>query len=462
MAHIDIISRASKKVLSAVEGVRADITHLSPNGDAVVVKLNIGNDTIVDIKQEGSQLLVVLSNGEVIIIDGYFSQMCESESTRGRGEAAGDNTNHLAVEDAVGNLYFISTVSKNQCLAEVQYYSIESIDPLLSQTEVDVAGWKPWFGYGSVITAAVIGLSQGDNGKSSPPSAPAPTIRIDSPVFRDKNGNDVTKGTDIANGKIAASVHIFGHVDNIADGTKIRVTISPKDLARLGLDSKASTVVCETVVQNGKWELHLDINGKEIDVGMFRQGLDTMQIVAMALNDNGKVLAEHKKSAGLITRLPANGLDVPDYEMTVPANPHDPLNGKGTPGHKITVTFPDGNTATATVDKNGNWSVENPGNLPNGSHVVVNQTNPSGEIGQINGQDPIVGKGDAGNIIIVKMPDGSTSSVVVDKNGNWRIPNPGNFKDGDKISIIAEDDYGNSTTKEAKVPDATAPDVPHV
>ncbi|WP_037588040.1 Ig-like domain-containing protein, partial [Stenoxybacter acetivorans] len=388
-----------------------------------------------------------------------------------------DTGNQLVLENDTGNLIWARTTVEDNCLNSVEYFSIDNITPLLTEGSIDVDhavawwGWKPILGYGAVITAAIIGLSQWDDEDAPPPPPPAPEplLYLDSPIFKDADGTDVTKGTDVANSKIATHASIFGRAENIADGTKIKITI--KNDASAALAAGVDEVVVFTTVVNGKWAVH------NVDISALKQGEHSLLVVVAALDANGNEIAHIEHDAGLITQAPANGIDVPDYQLAAPVNPHDPLTGTGKPGNLITITFPDGSTATTTVGKDGRWEIANPG--LDGSHtnaepghggkdligdqVTVSQTDPGGAaIPQINGQDPITGTGAPGNDIIIYFPNGSTTTAIVDKDGNWSAPNPGDFKDGDKLAVVEEDPYGNATVKQVTVPDATAPDTPVV
>ncbi|MFC1391358.1 Ig-like domain-containing protein [Acinetobacter pittii] len=43
--------------------------------------------------------------------------------------------------------------------------------------------------------------------------------------------------------------------------------------------------------------------------------------------------------------------------------PTDPVSGTAEAGSTVTVTYPDGTTATVVAGTDGSWSVPNPGNL---------------------------------------------------------------------------------------------------
>ncbi|MCO9111101.1 hypothetical protein KNR05_19570, partial [Acinetobacter baumannii] len=73
----------------------------------------------------------------------------------------------------------------------------------------------------------------------------------------------------------------------------------------------------------------------------------------------------------------------------------DPVSGQAEPGSTVTVTYPDGTTATVVAGTDGSWSVPN---------------------------------------VTVTYPDGTTATVVAGTDGSWSVPNPGNLVDGDTVT----------------------------
>ncbi|WP_037588075.1 BapA/Bap/LapF family prefix-like domain-containing protein, partial [Stenoxybacter acetivorans] len=97
MVNIEVISRAGAKVVLQTKGTEVSL----PGTENVLVKLGIGANTVVEMKQEGDHLIVVLSNGEVITIDNYFAQVCEAdkpaEADTVSAHAAADTGNQLVL-----------------------------------------------------------------------------------------------------------------------------------------------------------------------------------------------------------------------------------------------------------------------------------------------------------------------------------------------------------------------------
>ncbi|WP_153887176.1 Ig-like domain-containing protein, partial [Acinetobacter baumannii] len=68
----------------------------------------------------------------------------------------------------------------------------------------------------------------------------------------------------------------------------------------------------------------------------------------------------------------------PNAPVLNPINATDPVSGQAEPGSTVTVTYPDGTTATVVAGPDGSWSVPNPGNLVDGDTVTATATDPAG------------------------------------------------------------------------------------
>ncbi|MGQ0787761.1 BapA/Bap/LapF family large adhesin [Acinetobacter baumannii] len=66
-------------------------------------------------------------------------------------------------------------------------------------------------------------------------------------------------------------------------------------------------------------------------------------------------------------------------------------------------------------------------------------------IDPVNGTDPITGTAEPGSTVTVTYPDGTTATVVAGTDGSWSVPNPGNLVDGDTVTATATDPAGNTS-----------------
>ncbi|HHP0375986.1 Ig-like domain-containing protein, partial [Acinetobacter baumannii] len=67
----------------------------------------------------------------------------------------------------------------------------------------------------------------------------------------------------------------------------------------------------------------------------------------------------------------------PDAPVINPVNGTDLITGTAEPGSTVTVTYPNGDTATVVAGPDGSWSVPNPG-LNDGDEVEAIATDPAG------------------------------------------------------------------------------------
>ncbi|UXR68593.1 Ig-like domain-containing protein [Staphylococcus pasteuri] len=163
------------------------------------------------------------------------------------------------------------------------------------------------------------------------------------------------------------------------------------------------------------------------------------------------------------------------------------ITGKAEPGSTVTVTFPDGTTATGTTDADGNYVIDIPSNedLKGGETLPVTATDKDGNksdpattvvtdttaptvptVNPVTSDDTtITGKAEPGSTVTVTFPDGTTATGITDENGNYviNIPSREDLKGGETLPVTATDKDGNkSDPATTTVTDTTAPDAPTV
>ena len=163
------------------------------------------------------------------------------------------------------------------------------------------------------------------------------------------------------------------------------------------------------------------------------------------------------------------------------------VTGTGEAGSTITVNFPYGNTATGTVDNQGNYAIDIPTtvDLVGNEELVVTSTDDSGNVSpeakvtvkdatapvaptvnEVTSENTqVTGTGEAGSTITVKFPDGSTVTGEVDNQGNYAIDLPVDKKlNGNEELVVTSTDGAGTVSSETKVTvtDATAPAVPTI
>ncbi|MCE4966150.1 YSIRK-type signal peptide-containing protein [Staphylococcus chromogenes] len=180
----------------------------------------------------------------------------------------------------------------------------------------------------------------------------------------------------------------------------------------------------------------------------------------------------------------------PDAPVVTNPQPNDgTVTGTSNePGGTVTVTFPNGDTATGTVGDDGTWTVDVPptetleqgevitatitddnGNTSTpGSGTVTDTiapdapvvTNPQPNDGTVTGTS-----NEPGGTVTVTFPNGDVVTGTVGEDGTWTVdvPPTTTLTEGDIITATVEDDNGNvSTPGNGTVTDTIAPEAPVV
>ncbi|PNZ80735.1 Ig-like domain-containing protein, partial [Staphylococcus microti] len=297
----------------------------------------------------------------------------------------------------------------------------------------------------------------------------------------DAEGNykvDVPEGVDLKEGD---KVTVVAKDDNGNTSTptegKVTDTVAP-DAPTITNPQPGDKVITGTAEPNGTVDVTLP-NGDVIkDVPVDENGnwkVDVPEGVDLKEGDKVTVVA---KDGNGNTSTPTEGkvtdTVAPDAPTVNPVKPGDKVvTGKGEPGSTITVKFPDGKEGTATVDKDGNWTVKVPDGtvIKPGDELDVTATDEAGNksdvtkvkvpdtdkdtvapdqptVNPVNpGDKTVTGKGEPGSTITVKFPDGKEGTTTVDKDGNWtvKVPDGTVIKAGDKLIVTATDEAGNTS-----------------
>ena len=160
----------------------------------------------------------------------------------------------------------------------------------------------------------------------------------------------------------------------------------------------------------------------------------------------------------------------------VTANPDGTISisggsGAGEPGSVIVVTFPDGSSGTATVASDGSYgpvtsstpqttgtvsvvATDAAGNSSTSASVTYTDTTaplaPVTPVIVVNGDETLsisggAGAAEAGSVIHVSFPDGSTGSATVASDGSYGPVTSSTAQTSGSVSVIASDVQGNSS-----------------
>ncbi|MFG0636056.1 Ig-like domain-containing protein, partial [Acinetobacter soli] len=470
MPNIQIIAKESHAVLADITGNSAKLT------EASVVLVKVSADDVQEVTRDGTSAIIKLKNGEVIVIDDFFS-------------TEGPTDNSLVFQDDSNKLIWVQfTDAQGALLENVAYQPIDSIEPLLyghSET-------SPWAWAAVPVTAGGIlwwaHNRDNDNDNNNPPVVnPPATPTTPATVFDDKepitgnvsNGSSTNDASPLISGTGTAGTTITVYDGNTVLGTTTvgsdgKWSFTPTTPLTDGTHSITYTVKDAAGNESGK--------SPAIDFTVDTIAPDTPTTAPNATDDVAPVI-------GPITA----GSSTNDNTPT--------LTGTGTAGDIITVYDGATKLGTATVGSDGKWSFTPSPALADGSHSISYTAtdkagNESGKspaidftvdtiapdtpttapnatddvapvIGPItagsstNDNTPtLTGTGTAGDIITVY--DGATKlgTATVGSDGKWSFtPSPALADGSHSISYTATDKAGNESGKSPAI-DFTVDTIP--
>ncbi|RSC83121.1 type I secretion C-terminal target domain-containing protein [Acinetobacter haemolyticus] len=323
----------------------------------------------------------------------------------------------------------------------------------------------------------------------------------------------IVTADDIANGYIATTITTTGsgvinieatatNNDGVTDTSSLVITIAPQDLITeievVGDVDGNGFITADELDIDGNFTVHVGLGDGAYE-GLVVSVNGSDYVVTQADLDNGYIVATIAGVDSLVN-ITAEASDVwgdtdsanisitvdtvaPDAPVIDPVNGTDPITGTAEPGTTVTVTFPDGSTAEAVVDEDGNWSVPNPG-LEDGDEVTAVATDEAGNSSDpttaiVDGTAPVVtldevvtndntpaltGTVDDPEATVVVTIDGEDYEAVNNGDGTWTLADDvvAELADGDhEVTVTATDPAGNvgNTTGTITI-DTVAPDAP--
>jgi hypothetical protein len=185
----------------------------------------------------------------------------------------------------------------------------------------------------------------------------------------------------------------------------------------------------------------------------------------------------------------------PTLNVSGDGDGHITASGTAVAGDTVQVKWPDGSTASVVVGSGGSWSLTSTAAYPNGGGVnavdlskannmwgdaanaTYNGTGttppppaPAAPTLSVTGDDSshitASGTAVAGDSVVVKWPDGSTASVLVDSGGAWSLASTQTYPNGGSVSAVDVSKANNlqgdaaSATYNGDVPGPQAPAAP--
>nr|WP_151769085.1 BapA/Bap/LapF family large adhesin [Acinetobacter colistiniresistens] len=505
MSQIQIISKESHQTLVNITGKTATL----PSEPSVVLIKVSANDISV-VKRDGVNAVVVLKNGETIIIKDFFNngevadnslvlqgednQLVWAHFKDAESDADADadaDADSDSDDDHEGAVYLEETpaVVPAAAAAPVEAAAlqpIQAVDPLLYAGGAAASGFSPWLwalpvlAIGGIAAAASGGSDGGgrdNNTDTTPPN-------IDGVKF---NINAVTADNVLNAAESTGNVTLTGTLTGVpADAATTVVTVVVNGVSYTATVNAA----------NGTWSVSVPGSGLVADAD---KTIDANVKFTDAAGNSSTVTTTHTYTVDVTA---------PNAPVLNPINGVDPVTGTAEPGSTVKVTFPDGSTTTVTADPGtGVWTVPNPGNLPNGGTVTAIATDPAGNpslpgtgiidtvapdtssvgfainavtadnvlnAAESTGNVTLTGTltgvpADAAKTVVTVIVDGVSYTATVNAaNGTWSVSVPGSglVADADKTidaNVKFTDAAGNSstvTTTHTYTVDVTAPNAP--
>ncbi|BFM65989.1 hypothetical protein JUNP406_3006 [Acinetobacter baumannii] len=367
-----------------------------------------------------------------------------------------------------------------ELVSDVIYQPISSIEPLLYHD----AGVNPWLWAAIPLVAGGIIAAASNHDSNDDSSAPADTTppSTDGVTF---SVDPVTSDNVINASEASGNVTITGVLKNIpADAANTAVTVVINGVTYNATVDKAA----------GTWTVSVPGSGLVADAD---KTIDAKVTFTDAAGNSSSV--NDTQTYTLDTTAPS-------APVIDPVNGTDPITGTAEPGSTVTVTYPNGDTATVVAGPDGSWSVPNPG-LNDGDEVEAIATDPAGNpslpgtaivdavgpntdgvnftvdsvtadnvinASEASGNVTVTGvlknlPADAANTVVTVVINGQTYTATVDSTaGTWTVSVPGSglTADADKTidaKVTFTDAAGNSSSvndTQTYTIDTTAPDAP--
>ncbi|NKJ47744.1 hypothetical protein CIC12_13525, partial [Burkholderia sp. SG-MS1] len=368
------ITIVDKKSHAQTNLTASDVKLVSPS----VVELPLRRAEIKSIARDGDALVINTVSGEVIVIHGFFNTV-------------GNVDSDLVLQSDDG-LWLLDQSSLDAAHPEGVFSSIDTVEPLLLHDDSGLGALAMILG-GLGIAGGAIGLAASSGGDSDKPAS----TKVDSPTM------SLTQGQD---GLLVATGHaIPGHMVTVTwpDGSKSNVMADASGNYSVSSDVPQTSGTVEAVATDPAGHV-----SDPTDVNYTDTTAPHAPVVNVTPNPDGGLTVDGTAEPGstIIVTYPdgSTASTVADASGNYSVTTDDPQTS-GTV--EVISTDPAGNASDPT---DVNYTDTTPPQAP-----VVNVTpNPGGGL-------TVDGKAEAGSTVTVTYPDGSTASTVADASGNYSV-----------------------------------------
>ncbi|WP_306153093.1 Ig-like domain-containing protein [Roseovarius sp. MMSF_3281] len=466
MKAIDYVARTNAGVSQRGSVSEGNDVSVIPAGNGQEISLNLRQIDIANFDRDGSNLVINLADGRVVVLEGYFGEDGTAES-RLFISADGYLNEVTLIEGSEGSIYAqygpTETWGKWSPSDDLIFLDGSEVAPAVSgEEEVSMLGAGLLGGSGlmsalglgaaGVAAASVVASDDGDGG----PTRIEPKVNEDAPIV--VGGDDTTEDDK--------SITITGEAE---PDSEVTVTIG---------DESQTT----TADENGEWDVTFE--GENFpDDGDYAVDVTVTE-------PDGTETELDGPSVSIDTTPPETSVEEGTLSTTGIVNDDDfqdgvDISGTGEAGSSVSVTIEE-HTETVTVSEDGTWSVTfDPADLPEGDYeteMTVVSTDSLGnsstitetvsidtvynaleittgssssnslinaEAVQSEGGVVITGTTEPGATVIVDV-GGTSQEVTADGDGNWQATfDPADLPSQQfeaTVTATTTDEAGNTTT----------------
>jgi len=400
---------------SAAESIELDVQDvLIPNTSAIDISLNLSEADVQAMVREGSDLILTLENGEIIVLKNFFNEFQDGSSNR------------LFLSDTDE----IARVDLSHLDTTLSPIDLEFTPEIIFREAEATALFSPISIAGTLAGAAALGGALLSGGSEDIAIASAV---IPDPVSVQAPTANVTVNTD-------GTLSVSGTAE---PGSTATITFPDGSAVSAAVDANGNfgPVVSETVQNSG------DVTATQQD-----ESGNISEPVVQTYTDN-------TAAAAPVSDVVVND----DGTLTV--------SGTAEPGSTATVTFPDGTTTITPVDSEGNFGPVTSDNMQTSGDVLTTQMDAAGNVSEpavetfmetvvaeapdapilsslvsnADGTLSVSGMGTPGLTTTITFPDGSTATTTVDADGNFGPVTSTLPQTTGDVTGVQTDDSGNAS-----------------